>query len=351
MRNARQICLWHPTGPAVSIGALLVLTTAAVPGCGDDETTPAQTTTTTTTTTGEGGSGGSGGSSQGVALTACQSDGARFSSPFDATPDPDGTTVYFTAISALGEAAVFKAPCGGAIATLAEGDPLVAPFNIATSTDGNEIYVADPAAEDDNDLKGAIFRIPSDGGTPVAIPGTVGTMPRGLEVRAEGGADEIWFTGVDPADGLPGVFKIATAAGALEVVAKGAPFRDPSGIALTADGTAYVTDTDAAGNRMSTFFEVKAGVPLELISGLEVGYPAGVAVTTDGQTLYVSGIDAVTQTDAVFVVNIASQGVMSFTMGLESFTEAAGLHRAKNADVFAWSDASAQGSGTVYILQ
>lgn len=350
MRKARQTGLWHLTGPAVGTVALLALAAAGGPGCGDDESNPIQTTTTSTTT-GEGGSGGSGGSSAGLTLEACQNNGETFSSPFDATPDPDGQTVYFTAISATGEAGVFKAPCNGTITTLAAGDPFVAPFNIATSTEGNEVYVADAAAEDANDRKGAIFRIASGGGAPAAIAGTEGTIPRGLEVRAEGGADEIWFTGVDPSDGLRGVFKIAPAGGALEVVAKGPPFRDPGGIALTADGTAYVVDTDAADNRLSTLFEVKGDVPLALLSGLEVGFPAGVAVTSDNQSVIVSGIDAVTQTDAVFFVSVATQDVVSFTTGISAFTESAGLHRAKNADVFAWADSSAQGSGTVYVLQ
>ncbi len=342
----------------MAIGALLLLA-AANPGCSCDDDSKGTTGGTTTSSgdggaggTGGGGTGGAGGGTGDLTLQECHNDGAAFRSPFDSTPSPDGSIIYLTALTPEGDAAVFKAPCSTPLSQLAAGEPLVAPFNIAISTDGTTLFVTDPGAEGPNDEKGMIFQLPADGGTPVAIAGTEGTEPRGLEVREEGGAQIITFTGIDPSDGQPGVFSISAEGGQFSVLAKGEPFRDPGGVALAANGTVYVTDTDAGAGRLANVVQLVPGdTPVVLASGIEVGFPAGVALTGDDQTVIVSAYDRAADTDAVFFIDIASQAITPFTSGINTFTESGGLHRAKNAEVFSWCDSSANGTGTIFVLQ
>jgi len=46
-----------------------------------------------------------------------------------------------------------------------------------------------------------------------------------------------------------------------------------------------------------------------------------------------------------------SGDVAVMTEPVGAFSESAGLHRAHDADVFAWADSKANGSGTVYVLK
>ena len=363
MTDARTTKIWQRAGSAVAFGTLVIASVAG-PGCSSDDSNPSATTTTTTTTSssssGTGGSGGmgEGGAAQGdLDLYQAANNGEQFSSPFDATPDPDGENVYFTGINADGNAAVFKAPAaGGDAATLSTGDLMVAPFGIATSTDGTTLYIADTAAEDASFKLGLIFKLPVAGGTPEVLAGTEGTMARGLEVyKNADGNDEIWFSGRDKETGEPGLFSVPAAGTDVKPIAEGAPFEDPSGVAITATGDAYVVDTKTESGTTASIISVKGGTAAEFLTGLGVGFPAGNALIKGDATLLVSGLDIETHVDVVYVIDIATKALTKFSKGttvdIGMFNEPAGLHRAKNGNVFAWADSKAQGTGTVYVVK
>ena len=85
-----------------------------------------------------------------------------------ATPDPDGQQIYFTATGQAGSG-VFGVPfAGGATRAVAVGDPFVAPRGLAISTDGQQLYVADPEAAGADGRTGRIFVVPAAGGAPAA---------------------------------------------------------------------------------------------------------------------------------------------------------------------------------------
>jgi hypothetical protein len=68
----------------------------------------------------------------------------------------------------------------------------------------------------------------------------------------------------------------------------------------------------------------------------------------DEKLLYVSALDPVTLTDAIAIVDVAGSATQTpgmFTMGIDTFSESAGLHRGKNVAVFAWADSSAGPNG------
>jgi len=64
--------------------------------------------------------------------------------------------------------------------------------------------------------------------------------------------------------------------------------------------------------------------------------------------LLVSALDVDKQTDVVISVDIATKMPTFLSQGIDTFTESAGLHRAKKAgNTFAWADSTANG-GTVF---
>ena len=287
---------------------------------------------------------GQGGGGTGLQAEACSTDGS-FSSPFDATPDPDGNVFYFSAVDvASGDAGIF-AGCSSTTA-IHVGDPLVAPLGIAVATDGAKLWVTDPGTEDDNGALGAVFTLGTSPGAPSVVSGTEGMVPRGLDVVGSATGDIVYFTGVDPSDGQPGLFMIK--AGVVSTVAKGAPFVDPSGVVAASNGTLYVSDTDGSGNRLGAIVQVSNGTATSFVTNVGVGYPAGISITKDDSTVLLSGIDPSTSKDVVYLVDATTKAISTFNDTIGENLEAAGLHRAHNVDVYAWADLSAGSAGTVY---
>jgi len=275
----------------------------------------------------------------------------RTRSPADATPSPDGTRVYYVALGRddTGEdrPGVFSvAADGGAPQTLASGAPFAYPVNIATSLDGQQLFVADRAAGDR--AQGALLALGVDNGTAQIIDGTQNYRPGGLTVRTFEGREQVLFSGIDPERGSAGLFAIAPTGGAVQTLASGDAFHEPSGVAAATDGTAYVVDI-ADGS--AQVLRVRRDRVEPVLTAIGVGFPAGIALTRDEKTLLVSGIDVTTRHDVVHVVDLASGRHSQWTQGISAFAEAAGLHRAHDRDVFAWADSQADRSGTVYVLE
>jgi len=276
-------------------------------------------------------------------------------SPFDATPSPKGDKVYFTAMTE-DVGALFAAEVGGTAREIAGG--FAAPIGVVISTDGETVFVADigvdnPEAEDED---GMIYSVPAAGGDKSELGSTKGYEPRSMDLREVDGDDVLFFTGNDPSDGQPGIFSVSTRGGSVSVVVKGAPLMDPSGLAVTAEGDIYVADTTGSTNGKSGVFKYTSGAGvLEFVPGLRVGYPAGVALTHDEAFLLVSGHEANSAQAAVHKVKLSDKTVQTITSGIEGNTEAGGVHRAHEADTYAWAnsddpDENGMGGGTVYLL-
>jgi sugar lactone lactonase YvrE len=279
--------------------------------------------------------------------------------PVDATPSPDGQDIYFIANSKVPDednlgfarqVAIYKVSAtGGPITKLHQGDPLIAPFGITISGDGKTLFIADSSAATSEDRSdGKVFTMSTGGGAPSALPGTEGLAPGGVEVAG----DALYITGRK--DNKAGLFKAGLAGGNVTPVAVGEPFSDPGGVAVATNGDVYVVDTGSPmnGQPLASVVKVTADGKTDVVaSGLAVGHPAGIALTQEDATIYVSGFDSAKGTDVVFAVNAATREIGTFTDSIENFAESAGLHRARNTNVFAWADGHANGSGTVFVLR
>ncbi len=304
-----------------------------------------------------------GGGTPNIALAPATTSGS-YSTPLDSVPDSTAKTFYFVALdtaaitdpkteSKTGNFGVFSVPAaGGAAVKLASGSPFSAPFGISISDDDKTLFIADRAAGRDpnddtkSDAPGAIFALSTGGGVPSVLSGTSGYGPRALHVVG----DQIWFTGVDPADGQVGVFKIGSGGGTPSAVIKGAPLSDPSGITVLASGDAYVADSLSGSGDSSRAHLVKisGGAASEFVGKLSLGFPAGLDATMDGTKLLVSAQDVATGGSVVNVIDLSTKAVTSFNQGIETSTDSGGLHRAKSADILSWCGVTAGGQGTVF---
>jgi len=304
-----------------------------------------------------GGTGGGGGAGAGDghlnSLDPAAMAQSAFKLPLDAALSPDGKTAYFIALDVDQNPTVFTvAASGGTPAVLASGDPLAAPFGIDTSTDGTKLVLADSSALDANGLDhGCLFTLSTAAaGAPSQLSSTAGYQPRSVVIVQESGADVAYFTGHDATDHSPGVFKVAIAGGAVSVVAKGMGFNDPSGLAVASDGTVYLADAIAEESGHAQLLKVSGGAVSTVIAQMSVGYPAGVALSKDETAVLVSALDSSTGTDIVIRYDLGANTQSEFSTGINTFSESAGLKRARNVDTFVWADSHANGGGTVYIV-
>jgi DNA-binding beta-propeller fold protein YncE len=270
--------------------------------------------------------------------------GGDVSSPFDATPDPTGQSVYFTAISLSQGPGVFSVATAGATPSIVfAGDPFVSPFGIAITEDGKTLYVADAGAEGATD-SGRIWVLSTSGGSPTALSGADGYKAKSLDIAY----GTLYFTGTDPS-GNVGAFSIPLAGGSPTALATGSPIVDPSGITADKNGVVYVVDAIGDSNRAQVV-SIDKGVATVVLPGIGCGYPAGIALAQDESAMLVSGLDPATGTDIVYRMELGSKAVTTLSQGIDTFNESAGLHRAHGQDVYAWADSRANGGGTVFLL-
>ena len=240
-------------------------------------------------------------------------------------------------------AGVFKVPAsGGATTEVFTGKPFVAPRGIAISTDGQQLYVADPTA-------GQIFVLPIAGGTPTALKGSTGTEPQNLNIYQQ----TVYFTGKDPASGQAAVLKLATAgADAATVIAKGAPFVAPDGVVVTQAGIIYVSDRSAGGSDSGAIFKIDGGSVTSVLNQLHLGNPAGIALSPDESILLISSLQATGLHDQVLLLNLATSQTGSITKIVgQNIDDAGGLHASPGKkEILAWAGKTTGGHGDVYVV-
>jgi DNA-binding beta-propeller fold protein YncE len=279
-----------------------------------------------------------------------------FALPLDAAPSPDASKIYFIAVGSNGGSVFSTSAAAGSTASLISGGgAMVAPLGLAVSTDGTNLYVADPGATtaSGND-KGALLLVPAAGGTPAIVAETVDFAPRAVAVSQVGGSDEIVFIGTSTTANADGSFSDGVFKDVSGTVTAISTSGNPAAVAVGTNGTIYVLDQ--AGTIASFAAGATTGTALPGASqSLNVSFPSGMDLSLDQTALLVTGFDT-TGAEAVNRVNIATGAVTALSL-TPAITPAAhggepsGLHRALNSDSFAFVDGSANTSGTIYLLK
>jgi hypothetical protein len=249
-------------------------------------------------------------------------------------------------------AAVFLQPAGNEPPrVLYAGELLVSPLDIEASADGETLFVADYAGGSDG--RGAIASLPATGGELTLL--AQGYSPRSVTL---GPSEQLYFSGVDPDSGEPGVFRLS--AGAVTPVFRGAPLVDPSGIAVFSDGSLLVADTrlfdgdvdPSARAGEAGIVRIAEGRASVFTTGFATGFPAGIALTVDERTLIISG-QGPDRSDTVYLVDVR-QPQLAPTPITAAFSihqdSSAGLKRAHGENTFIWASLSA-GGGTVFKIR
>lgn len=277
--------------------------------------------------------------------------------PLDATPTPNADAVYFTGMSQESGGVLYK------VGTAARSEPVliasgfIAPTSLVMATRGDTVYVSDLGLKDEGDANtparpgGVVYSVPAAGGDPTPLAGTEGFGARSLDLVGGPDGDVLYFSGSNPDSGEAGVYRVQLGAGALEVVTEGGDLRELSGIAVTADGDIYVIDTIGSSGRGSLLKVTATGTVSEVVIGLRVGYPAGLALTRDESHALISGINIEKGSAQVYRVELADpsfENIEVVDMGISQNTESAGLHRAHTVDNYAWADSATPGG--VYLL-
>lgn len=270
-----------------------------------------------------------------------------FKAPKDAVPTAAGETFYVVADAAAGGSGVFRVPisAGGDAVAVATGGALNSPIGIALASDDKKAYVADTKSGSG----GAIVVVTLADGALQVLSGTEGSAPTSVTVSAASGSETLYYTGIDAATTDPAVFSVPLdGSAAPTMIVSGAPLVHPSGIAVASEGTIYVADEQATDSTTGKVFSINGGLVEPIVDKVITGQPAGIAMLKDESTLLVSSIDDKTAHDQVLVVALPSYSTSVFNDVIKENTAGAGLHRAANANIFAWADLTAGTAGTVY---
>lgn len=276
---------------------------------------------------------------------------ATIDRPLAAVLTPDAKTIYLTAHDANGLAQLYRVDSGGSPGLINTSTKLSHPVGLAISPDGMTLYIADSAggAED----AGAVYSSNTSG----AISGTAYTgirAPAGIAVSDNG--QTVYISGFETATGQPGLFSASAGGGAVTAVAKGAPFSNPSAVAVTADGTLYVVDATAGGPRQGSVIKVAGATATTFTTqALGVGFSAGISPNGVGSNdLLVTGN---TGLGSGVIYNVSTAGAAApITVGTPLFDPAT-IHRAANVSAWIAVDSvnatqtnPAQQLGSVYLL-
>jgi sugar lactone lactonase YvrE len=211
---------------------------------------------------------------------------------------PDGETFYVAAHTEDDRPAVFAVNAkSGAVEPLHAGPPLLYPSDLATSCDGDEVFVSDmglgEVPDDENafaDLEdqprlqlGGIHVLASDGSSIDALEAKGIGRAAGLVVSTD--CSTLYVTGWTEA-GMPAVFTVPVTGGSASVLYEGAPLVSPTGVHVDAQSVAWVMDHLArSDDGEGMLFAIDGeGSITEVAAGLAMGRHGGVSLTPGGTT-------------------------------------------------------------------
>lgn len=275
--------------------------------------------------------------------------------PLDAVPNSTGTSVFFTAFTPTGEAAVFRAtvPAAGAppatptVVTMGNG--LEFPLGITISNDDATLYIADQSADrgTDPDL-GAVFSVPAAGGMPSLINvGTELLRPAAITISADGNDLLVSAQRRTDMELTRALFRVPRGGGSATLLTTN--LVDPSGVSQAPTGAIICHDTRRGGARSATAVVVGATGVTDLAGGLVANYPAGLSYAMDSRSALFSGADPAVGDGLLTFAGPDGRPTAPASLSAGMSTPM-GLHRARMGDTWAVADESANGAGQVFLV-
>ena len=217
---------------------------------------------------------------------------------------PDGTTFYVLAYDDEKKPTVFGLDVASqSLEVLHAGEPMLYPADVATSCDGETLFVADMGSAGaetevgggDKDVNaarpGGIYRLDAEGGAPSVVNASGISAAAGVVVSHDCGS--LFVSGWTDA-GAPAVFRVPIAGGSADVIHEGAPLVSPGGIHIDENEVIWQMDFAARGDEGegSLFAITQAGDVTLAASGVGMGRVGGVSLVPGGLTAVVPGTDA-----------------------------------------------------------
>jgi sugar lactone lactonase YvrE len=268
---------------------------------------------------------------------------------------PDGETFYVLAYDADAQPTVFALDVASqTLEALHVGAPMLYPADVATSCDGETIYVADMGSagmetsigggdKDANAARaGGIYSMDTGGGAPSQIQATGISAAAGVVVSHD--CSLLYVSGWTDA-GAPAVFRVPLAGGAADVIHEGAPLVSPGGIHIDENDVIWQMDFAARGEEGegSLFAITTAGEVTPALTGVAMGRVGGVSLVPGGITAVVPANDA--DGKAVLITANTENGAKEVT-AQPDLQFPTGVAAARNAPVMAIATENAIYSAT-----
>lgn len=266
------------------------------------------------------GAGGTGGNGPGITFAVA----ATPNDPIDATPDAKGETIYYLGDSGQG-LGLYSVPAAGGQASkkILSGAPLVAPVGVAYMPNDGQVYVADKMA--------GLFAVNATSGAATAVPGTDAMQPLALDVVDA--TKTIYFTSAK--DGT--LYAVPAAGGTPTAISEVGKFADPQGVAVARNASAEtVFVADRNDGKSGVLYKVTGGKSTQLGGSFFPGTPTGIALPLDESVVAVSSLDAGGASSEVDFFDATTGAKTTYNDAIKQNHGSGGLHRAYDANVFAW---------------
>lgn len=257
---------------------------------------------------------------------------------------PDGETFYVLAYDPMGVPTVFSLDVASkSLEALHGGAPILYPSDVATSCDGDTIFVTDMgSAPAETEIgagdvghaakrDGGVYRIASSGGAPSKL--AAAGISRATGVVMSHDCASLLVAGFTDA-GEAAVFRVDPVGGAATTVHKGAPLVSPAGIHVDAQGVAWVMDFAARGDEgEGSLFAITAeGDVSTALSGVTMGRPGAVSLVPGGTTAIVPATNG---EGKAFLISANTETGAKEVLDQPDLQSPTGVAAARNAPVMA----------------
>ena len=285
-----------------------------------------------------------------------RSEGANtYRDPVAITTDPtDSDTLYFSALTSSGEAAIFELKGQGPLKIIYQGSPLVMPVDLEMNANGRLLYIADLAADNSGKVFTLDIRLRSIEELTVLDDFS---EPSGLARDPD--TPSILLTGRFPGTELGSVWELrpADVSPAPIPLAPAIVMNDPSHIVwVRSQQTMYVYDAHSTSTQLGRVYRISLAGDFSIVGDhLASNYPAGIEMALDESYLLIStSTPSVSGGDTIHVIDLLESPPSRYPLRLgQKIIQPRDIHRIGNSNRWLVIDSQggSAGNGAIYQLE